>query len=220
MKSLIVMGLGLSMMAMSSVASAIEANSLYIGGMMSNSKVDIDASYTTLTDLGNVATYSADDSEAAAYTFHVGYNIYNWLAVEAQAVMFEPDEVLGNNLEISTSAAGLYAVFGAGGDAYAQFLFGVGSTAADFSAEKSGVDYSPSGTSYSYGVRLGAAIGPGAFEIMYMRYPDIQFSKNDFASATSVGNVDSGGDNLGGIRLGRRLATEVISIGYRYTFNF
>jgi hypothetical protein len=226
MKSLIAMSFGLSLFALSSATQALDANSLYISAMLGNGNIDVDGKYTTVTDDPSkngttIASYSVDDAEAAAYTFTIGYNIYDWLGVEGQVAVFEEDKSLGNYLEITgTTAAGLYAVLGAGGDAYAQFLIGVGSSAADYTGVKTETDYSPSSTSYSYGARIGSKVGPGSFEIMYMRYPDIRFDKNDFYDATSVGNVDSGNDNLGGIRLSRHQAVQVLSVGYRYTFNF
>jgi hypothetical protein len=218
MKNLSALGVGLLLSAVSSAALAFDGNTFYVAGALGNSRMDISADYTTTQPSGANVTYEQSKSEATAFTIYGGYNIFPWLGVEGQYSTFESDKVLGNNLEVQGSAMGLFGVIQAGGDVYIKGLLGFASTAGDFTAETTGTSYSPSTGSVSYGIRVGSRVGPGAVEFMWMRYPDLKFEGDDFYNATSVGNVAPLGANLGGINVKSRISTEVLSVGYSYTF--
>lgn len=224
MNQLKLLSVGLSFTLLSSLCAAFDANTFYIGGALGNANIDIDSSYQTLSDpqsrFGNQVSndYAQSDYEAAGYVFYGGWNISHRWALEAQYVFMESDKTLGNNLEVQGGAAGLYGVYQFGSDVYAKLLFGVGQSRGDFTAEKSQTEYSGSDVSYSYGLKVGYRVGPGAVEFMYMRYPDLKVPTYEFAQQSSVGNNDANGDNMGGVNLSRRMTTEVLAFGYNYTF--
>lgn len=219
MKKLTACAVVVASLTISTAALALEANTFYIGGMMGNARIDIDASYTTTinadgtfeTNPNNIIfsnTFSESDYESPAYTLYGGYNIFPWLGAELQFATMLADKEMGDNLEISASAGGLYAVFQKGSaDAWIKGLVGVGNTSGTVTDMNTNVDSSASTTGWSIGVRIGKRVGPGAVEFMYVRYPDLKFKSTEFAADTN-----------GRARLGRDMTTEVLSVGYSYTF--
>lgn len=230
MNQLKLLSVGLSFTLLSSLCAAFDANTFYIGGALGNARIDIDASYQTKSEplprFNNevLNTYSQSDYEAAGYVFYGGWNIaHNW-ALEAQYVFMESDDMMAKNLEVQGGAAGLYGVYQFGGDAYVKLLFGVGQSTGDFTAPKTQTEYSGSEVSYSYGLKVGYTVGPGAVEFMYMRYPDLKVPRAEFAQQSSAGNTIADPNdpnnvtNLGGVNLSRRMTTEILAFGYNYTF--
>lgn len=224
MNQLKLLSVGLSFTLLSSLCAAFEANTFYIGGALGNARLDIDASYRTLSDplpLHNNRveySYAQSDYEAAGYVFYGGWNIAHHWALEAQYVFMEKDDMMAKNLEVQGGAAGLYGVYQFGGDVYVKLLFGLGQSRGDFSAPRTNTEFSGSDVSYSYGLKVGYTVGPGAVELMYMRYPDLKVPRAKFANETSAGNFDANGVNMGGVYLSRRMTTEILAFGYNYTF--
>lgn len=219
MKKLTALAVVVASLTMSTAALAVEANTFYIGGMIGNGRLDIDASYTTTVnangtfeinpaDITLSNTFNESNYESSAFTLYGGYNIFPWLGTELHLFTMLADKELGDNLEFSASGTALYAVFQKGtADAWIKGLVGLGSTSGSVTDMNTDVDSSASTFGWSIGARIGMRVGPGAVEFMYVRYPDLKFKATEFAGGTN-----------GRARLGRDMTAETLSVGYSYTF--
>ncbi len=226
MKNLLVAAFSLLLFTVTAAATAAPESPFHVGVMLGEITLDIQSHDY---DAENTSNLEAQDSQHISLMINGGYSILDWLAVEAQyATMLGADEVYGevrtsytnsaasdfSTMEISTTAAGVYAVFQYPGPFYAKARFGIASSTAKFETDFASESYSS--THLSYGFSLGQEFGIGSLEFTYMRYPDVQVSRQDFEE---VFMPEGGtGDNRTGVTVARRLTHEILAIGYIFKF--
>lgn len=228
MKNLLVLASGvlLSVASSLSLAGPAEPNTFYAGGSLGKVTLDIEASWSLLVDTDpggpappptnppqpgsqKIAHYKASDSEAFMLGAIGGYNIYDWLAVEAQYTgNLMSNDILGNEMSVDTSAFGVYGVYQKGGDAFFRLRLGFGRSTAKFQSDADG-SVSESSVYASWGASVGQKLGPGHIEFMYMRYPDVKMDRVKFASTFNRGSS---------ALISRDLTFETLTVAYIYTF--
>lgn len=171
--------------------------------------------------------FEAQDSQGLSLLFTAGYSFLDWLAIELQyTTRLQGDEVYGkvrnssspdvdtndySTMEISTSAAGVYAVFQAGSEVFAKARFGIGNSTAEFKTDFATESYSS--THLSYGASVGQQFGIGSLELLFMHYPDVEISRQKFEGVF----YSADGTNTG-VTVRRRCNNEILSVGYVFTF--
>ena len=237
MKNLLVAAFSLFIFTFTGTVAAAPEDPFYAGIMLGEYTLDIQShNYDSRKEIDNEGNpvadteirvnYEAQDSQKMAHLIMGGYSILDWLAVEAQfAFSLGADEVYGetrtettgenseySTMEISTSAAGIYAVFQTSGEAYVKARLGVANSTADFETDYASESFSS--THLSYGLSIGQQFGIGALELLYMRYPDVQVSRKQFEDTFLSGE----GDTRNGVTVARRLTSEILAVGYIFKF--
>lgn len=241
MKNLFVAAFSLLIFTFTATAAADSESPFFVGLMLGELTLDIqshnydarrpvDNSNAVVPDGEIWVNFEAQDSQRMAFLINGGYNIFDWLAVEAQiTTSLGADEVYaetrnststGNppvstpfsTMEISTQATGVYAVFQTSGEAYVKARFGIANSTADFETDFASKSFSS--THLSYGLSIGQKFGIGAFELLYMRYPDVKVSRQEFRDAFYSGEKF----DRTGATVARRLTLEILAVGYVFSF--
>lgn len=231
MKNLHVAAIGLFMLTLVDTALAQPEAPYHIGILLGDSTLDIQSHDYDANECNDVQCYTSDfeaqDSQGLSVLLTGGYSFLDWLAIELQYMQrVIDDEVYGETrnsidpnigsaqlspMEISTSAAGVYAVFQAGSEVYAKARFGIANSTAEFTTDFASESYSS--THLSYGLSIGQQFGIGSLELLFMHYPDVQVGRGKFQS------VFYGADGSHtGVTVRRRMNLELLSVGYVFTF--
>ena len=239
MKNLLVAAFSLFLLTVGGTAAAAPESPFFIGVMLGESTLDIQShNYDPAKEYANDQTvveqtsvqvhYEAQDTQRMSAFVKGGYSFLDWLAIEAQIVSsLGSDEIYGevrgsNNwldeeyaystMDVSSSAAGIYAVFQAGTEAFVTARVGVANASVKFETDYASKTFDS--THLSYGFSVGQQFGMGYFELIYMRYPDIEVNQPEFRDAFLFGE----GDNQAGVIVRRRITSETMGIGYIFKF--
>lgn len=145
-------------------------------------------------DMSRAATFENERAKHLSLTLLGSYSILDFLLIEAQfagnlgseKIFGTVDTPSGNttSMKVSNYAAGTYAVYKLGTEAYVKARLGVGVSSAKFKTGNASQEFSNFGV--SYGISVGQKFGPGALEFMYMRYPDVKVSASKFSQRFDV----------------------------------
>lgn len=233
MKRLLTTALGLSLSLATGLAQAAPESPFHVGVILGESTLDIQSHDYDARDcdepLNNcvASDFEAQDSQKLSILITGGYSFLDWLALELQYTnRLQADEVYGevrnsitpgvgasdySTLEVTTSAAGVFAVFQAGTEVFAKARFGVGTSMAKFTTDFADESYTT--THLAYGLSVGQQFGLGSFELIFMHYPDIRISRPDFQE------VFYGADGSHtGVTVRRNVNNEFLGVGYLFTF--
>ena len=89
---------------------------------------------------------------------------------------------------------------------------GIANSTAKFETDYASESFSS--THLSYGASIGQKMGIGAIEVLYMRYPDVQVSRQEFQDSFLSGE----GVDRTGVTVTRRLTSEILAVGYVFNF--
>lgn len=227
-----------SLLVMSAAAaSASPEKPFSVGVFAGDSTTTINAYYKDTYDnpFDKEFEYNINKSSAETLSVTGGWRfVDNWgvelqlsSGLDSDTVFREmnPEDRSSTSMRLSSNAFGAYMFYKAGEKAYFKVRLGLGMTSLKFETDNDSASYSK--FSYSYGVAVGMqAGGIGAFEIMYMRYPDVSIDKQDFRETfalacgsqdpSTAGCVPGGQDSV--LDLARHVKHEVFSFGYTFQF--
>ena len=217
-----------SLLTLSFAAHAYEQpeNPFTVGGLIGVSTHELGATNNYIPqDKTRAAVYKNDRAKTVSLLLLGSYSILDSLLVEMQFVTSLGDEkVFGTvdtpsgsttSMKVSNYAAGTYAVYKLGGDAYVKARLGLGFSSSKFETGNASQEFSDFGI--SYGISVGQKFGPGSLEFIYMRYPDIHTSQSKFSHRFDVQPIvptDTGSS----IDIRRRQKLQYFMIGYVYSF--
>lgn len=201
-------------------------NPFTVGGLIGISTHQINATNNYIPQDGTrAATYENERAKTVSLLMLGSYSILESLLVEVQFVTTLGDQKIfgtvdtpsGNptSMKVSNYAAGTYAVYKLGGDAYVKARLGLGFSSAKFKTGNASQEFSDFGI--SYGISVGQKFGPGSLEFMYMRYPDIHTSSSKVSQRFDVQPLNAG-DTGSTIDIRRRQKLQYFMIGYVYSF--
>lgn len=208
-----------------------------VGGTIGVATHKVGTSYTySPPDASRAAVYKSDREKTVSMTLLGSYSILDSLLVEVQFATTLGDSTMLNtvdkptsdkdnlattDMKVSSYAAGTYAVYKLGNEAYFKARLGLGVSSAKFKTGFASQQFTDFGLSYGFSV--GQKFGPGSLEFMYMRYPDVKVSASKFSHRfdTTHPNPDNTASNknlVSSFNAKRRQQIQYFTIGYVYSF--